>query len=353
MRSFTLTKNLTQKLITASIFALAILTSQTSWAREVNVLSSRQAFLMKPFIDVFEKDTGIKVNMIFLKKGAIERLARQPGMFDVVLTVDIANLSKMAEKNLFQPIRSKLVDEAIPAQYRDPNHLWIALTERARIFYYSKDRIKPEALSTYEDLASPKFRGRLCSRSGYHDYNIALVSSLIAANGVSQTKAWLTGIKANLARKPQGNDRAQVRAIHEGLCDVAIGNSYYMGHMLANADQRPWAASASIFFPNQDGRGTHVNVSGAAIAASAENVAEATALIEFLSGNLAQYMYAEVNHEYPVKQGTRLSSIVSGFGNAQAGVEQGQFKRDSLSIATLAKYRKQAIQLLNEVRFDQ
>ena len=319
---------------------------------KVNILSERQEFLLRPFLDVFEEKTGIKTNVVYLKKGSLERLKQQPGSFDVVLTVDIANLTAMSDAGLFRKISSAVVKNNVPANFRSKDDLWSALTARARVIFYSKDRVKLSELSDYEDLAESQFRGRICTRSGYHKYNIALFSSIIAEHGVSLAKKWLKGLKKNLARKPQGNDRGQVKAIFQGQCDVSLGNTYYMGKMLANKDQRTWAASVGIFFPNQSNRGTHMNVSGGAVTKAAKNKKEAVKLLEFLSSDLSQFMYANVNHEYPVKSGVQYSAIVASFGSGQKGVKKGAFKQDKHSLTEIGSFRSKAKKMVDEVNYD-
>ena len=333
------------------LFTLVI--SSNSFANgEVNILSERQEFLLKPFLQQFEQNTGTKTNVVYLKKGGLERIKAQPGAIDIVLTVDISNLIAMNNERLFQRYNSRIVDSNVPSPFRDPDGKWTALTARARIIYHSRERVKPSELSTYEALSDSKWKGRICIRSGYHKYNVALISSIIANHGSSKTKQWLNGLKTNLVRKPQGNDRAQVKAIYSGLCDIAIGNTYYMGKMLDNPDQRGWANSAGIFFPNQKDRGTHMNVSGGAIIKTARNVNQAVELLEFLSSDLAQFMYAQVNHEYPVKSGTQLSSIVKSFGSKQEGIKKGVFKKDSMGLSKIGNLRKEAINILDQVGFD-
>ncbi len=331
--------------LAAPLFALA--------SGQVNLLSTRQEFLLRPFLDVFEQESGIKVNVVYLKKGMLERLKARPGEADLMLAKDIANLSAIADAGLLQPYKSSTIDANIPASFRDDNHLWAGLTMRARVIYYSKERVDPNTLSTYMSLADEKYKGKICIRSGYHNYNVALISAMIAENGKDQTKQWLEGLKANLARKPQGNDRAQVRAIAAGECDLAIGNTYYMGKMLENPAQREWAAAVGIFFPNQKTTGTHVNITGGGILKAAKNKANALKLLEFFTGNLAQTMYSQVNHEYPLKKGISLSGIVKSFGAGQEGIQKGIFKADSLPMDKIAAERKTALKLLDEVQFDE
>ncbi len=320
---------------------------------EVNLLSTRQEFLLRPFLDVFEEQSGVKVNVVYLKKGMLERLKARPGEADLILTKDIANLAAITDAGLLQPYSSQVIDDNIPAPWRDKEHLWTGLTMRARVFYYSKDRVDPNTLGDYLSLADKKYRKKICIRSGYHNYNVALISAMIAENGAEKAKSWLEGVKANLARKPQGNDRAQIRAVSAGECDIALGNTYYMGKMLENPKQRAWAAAVGIFFPDQAGKGTHINITGGGITKAAKNRENALKLLEFFTGNLAQTMYSQVNHEYPLKKGIVLSGIVKSFGSGQKGIEDGMFKADDLAMDKIAAERKTALKLLDEVKFDE
>ncbi len=340
-------------IVMVSLFALLAAPLYALASGQVNLLSTRQEFLLRPFLDVFEQESGIKVNVVYLKKGLIERLKARPGEADLVLAKDIANLSAIAEADLLQPYSSAVIDKNIPAPWRDDDHLWTGLTMRARIIYYSRERVDPASLSTYMSLADEKYKGKICVRSGYHNYNVALISAMIAEDGADKTKEWLKGVKKNLARKPQGNDRAQVRAVSSGECDIAIGNTYYMGKMLENPEQRDWAAAVGIFFPNQKTTGTHVNITGGGILKAAKNKDNALKLLEFFTGNLAQTMYSQVNHEYPLKEGVAYSGIVKSFGAGQEGIKKGVFKADSLAMDKIAAERKTALKLLDEVKFNE
>ncbi|OZG74104.1 iron ABC transporter substrate-binding protein [Hahella sp. CCB-MM4] len=317
---------------------------QVMAADEVNIYSNRQPFLIRPILDTFTRQTGIETNVVFTKTGVAERLktegANSPA--DLVLTVDIGRLQELVEADVVQPVESKVLDTNIPAQYRSKENLWFGLTLRVRNIYASKERTDIKAIS-YEDLSKPEWKGRVCTRSGKHQYNIALIASMIAHHGEAEAEKWLRGVKANLAQKPQGNDRAQVKAIKEGICDLALGNSYYYGVMLTDENQSEWARSANILFPNQDNRGAHVNISGVALTKAAPNKANAIKLMEFLSGELAQRMYSEQNYEYPVKPGVQPSGLVSSWGS---------FTADQISLDEIAKYREQAVKLVDKVDFD-
>ena len=336
----------------AALSLFALLTAQLADARaadagEVNVYSYRQPYLIEPLLKDFTKETGIKVNIIFAQKGLIERIAAEGenSPADVLLTVDIGNLMQAKNAGIGQPVDSEKLKASIPAAYRDDESIWWALTRRARIVYASKDRVKQDAI-TYEELADPKWRGKICIRPGQHVYNVALIASMIAAHGEEWTENWLKGVKENLARKPAGDDRLQVKGVYAGECDIAVGNTYYMGAMLNNEkepEQKAWAQSVKILFPNSNDRGTHVNVSGAIVAKNAPHRENAVKLLEFLASDRGQEDYAEINNEYPVKDRIPWSPLVQSWGT---------FKADPISLTEIAKLRKQASELVDKVAFD-
>ncbi len=314
-------------------------------ADEVNVYSYRQPELIQPLTDAFTEATGINVNVAFLEKGMVERLlaegSRSPA--DVILTVDISRLAEAVEAGVTQPVHSETMEANVPAEFRDPDGQWWGLTTRARIVYASKDRVADGEVTTYEDLADPKWAGRICTRSGTHTYMTGLTSAAIYHMGEDGAKAWLEGLKANLARKPQGNDRAQVKAIWAGECDISIGNTYYMGEMLEDPEQVEWANSVRIEFPVFEGGGTHVNVSGVAMTAAAPHPEAALAFMEFLTAPEAQEIYAAANHEYPIAPGSSASELVQSWGS---------FTPDDVNLMTLAGLRRDALRLTEEVDYD-
>ena len=327
-------------------FALALCgTALPALAEEVNIYSHRQPALLQPLIDAFTAETGIAVNVAFVDKGMTERLVaegdRSPA--DLVLTVDIARLTEVVNAGVTQPVDSAVLDSNIPAEYRDPGDQWFGLTARARIVYASKERVAAGEVTTYEDLADPKWKGRFCIRSGTNDYNVALTAAILAHHDAAYTKTWLEGVKANLARKPDGGDRDQVKAIWAGECDIAVGNTYYMGQMLADPEQKDWANSVNIVFPTFEAGGSHMNISGVAMTKSAPNKAAALKLMEWLSSDEAQHIYAETNHEFPVKPGVERSALVQSWG---------EFTPDTLGLADVAKLRPEALKLIEEVNFD-
>ena len=327
---------------------LAAANAQAAEPGEVNVYSYRQPYLIDPLLKEFTQETGIQVNVIFAEKGLIERIQAEGrnSPADLLLTVDVGNLTQAAAASIAQPVHSATLDAAIPPAYRAADNEWFGLTRRARVVYASKERVKQDAIS-YEELADPKWRGKICIRSGQHVYNVALIASMIAHHGEDWTEQWLKGVKANLARKPAGDDRLQVKGVYAGECDIAIGNTYYMGAMLKNdkePEQKAWANSVNILFPNSGNRGTHVNVSGAVVAKYAPHKDNAVKLIEFLASGKGQEMYAEVNDEYPVKEGVPWSPLVKSWGD---------FRPDPISLNEIAALRKKASELVDKVGFDE
>ena len=322
------------------------LASSLALASEVNVYSYRQPHLIEPLLEAFTQETGIKANVLSLQKGLIERIKTEgeASPADVILTVDIGRLTSAVREGVTQPVEDMVVDEQVPANLRDPDGHWIGLTVRARIVYASRERVAPGELATYEELADPKWKGRICIRSGLHRYNVALLAAYIEHHGRDGAKAWLEGVKANLARKPQGNDRAQVKAIWAGECDISVGNTYYMGKMLEDPEQQAWAQSVRVEFPKFEGGGSHVNVSGVAMAKHSKNPENAMALIRFLASEEAQRIYAEVNHEYPVDPDVPVSGVVASWGSPD---------RDGLSLATIAGQSPEALKIVEEINFDE
>lgn len=323
----------------------ATLLASTAIAEEVNVYSYRQPELIAPLTDAFTAQTGIKVNVAFLDKGMVERLeaegARSPA--DVILTVDISRLTEAVNAGVTQPVVSETLTANIPAEFRDPDGEWFGVTTRARLVYASKDRVAEGEVTTYEDLADPKWKGRICTRSGTHSYTLALVAAVIHHHGEDAARTWVQGVKDNLARKPQGNDRAQVKAIWAGECDISIGNNYYFGKMLQDEEQTEWANSVNVVFPTFADGGTHVNVSGVAMTKAAPNKENALKLMEFLASPAAQAIYAEANFEYPVDPDTPASELVQSWGS---------FTADDVNLATLGTLRPAALRLMEEVDFD-
>ena len=312
---------------------------------EVNVYSYRQPDLIKPLLERFTAETGIKANILSIPRGLLARIKEEGELSpaDVLLVVDIGRLSNAVTQGITQPVHDPEIEARVPASLRGPEGHWTALTTRARIVYASRQRVAPDGITTYEDLADPRWKGRICTRSGRHQYNIALLAAMIHHHGSGKAEEWLRGIKANLARRPQGNDRAQIKAIWAGECDLSIGNTYYMGKMLENAEQRPWADSVRVTFPTFEAGGTHINVSGVAMAKHAPNPENARRLIRFLVSDAAQQIYAEDNFEYPVNPDVPASARVRAWGS---------FESDPIAMADIARRRAEALRIVDRVRFD-
>ncbi len=333
------------KFAASALLALSVLPVNASADGEVNIYSYRQAFLLEPLLNAFTEETGVKTNVVFAKNGLSERLEREGdnSPADLVMTVDISRLSELVEKDLTASVSNPTLAENIPENLRHPDGKWFALTTRGRMIYTSVERVEEGEITTYEQLADDKWNDRICTRSGKHPYNIALISSMIAHHGEQQTQEWLQGVKDNLARKPQGGDRDQIKAIAAGVCDVAIGNSYYYGAMLEDENQRPAAEKARMVFPNSDGRGTHINISGVALTKSAPNRENAIKLMEFLSAQKAQKIYAEANTEYPANPEVEASGIVASWGDLNP---------DSLSLQKIADHHDTAVRMVDRVDYD-
>ncbi|OOG22743.1 Fe(3+) ABC transporter substrate-binding protein [Thioalkalivibrio denitrificans] len=309
---------------------------------EVNVYSARQEALIKPLMDRFTEETGIRVNIVSARADALLQRLRSEGRntpADVLITVDAGNLHSAVEAGVLQPIRSDNLEAAIPESYRNPEGYWYGLSMRARPIMYVRDKVDPAEFSTYEDLADPKWRGRICVRSSSNVYNQSMTASMIIAHGEEATETWARGLVANMARPPQGGDRDQIRAAAAGQCDIAIANTYYLGQMHHGDDADRRAADAiGVFWPNQDDRGVHVNVSGAGVTAHARNRDNAIRLLEFMAGDEAQAWYAEANQEYPVKPDVPHSETLAGFG---------EFKADAVNLGLLGAHNAAAVRLMD------
>lgn len=315
-------------------------------ADELNLYTTREPKLVEPLLEAFTEETGVEVNTIFLKDGMPERVEQEgdASPADVLMTVDIGNLVDLVDRGLTQPVDSAVLNDAIPENLRDKDGNWFALSLRARALYAAKDL--DLSSFTYEELANPEWKGKVCIRSGQHPYNVALTASYITHHGAEEAKAWLEGVKANLARTAGGGDRDVARDIMGGICDIGIANTYYIGVMRSGAggpEQEEWANAVKLILPTFEGGGTQVNVSGAAVAKHAPNRDNAVKLLEYLVSDDAQKIYAEANYEYPVKPGIPVDPLVGEFGELQV---------DATDLTAIARERKTASELAEEVGFD-
>jgi iron(III) transport system substrate-binding protein len=330
--------------LVCTFFGFVTIAETATKSKELNIYSHRQPFLIKPFIDAYSAQTGIKVNIVYASKGLAQRLEaegeRSPA--DLVLTVDMARLNVYADKNLLHPVESSILKANIPKHLRDPDNHWFAFSKRARVIVVAKRAKDAQLIKNYEDLVNQKWNGRLCARPGSHVYNRALIASFINKNGVSVAEAWSHGIVKNLARRPQGNDRAQVKAIYEGVCDIAIINNYYFGKLKFSEKliQRKWANSVNLIFPNQSNRGTHINISGGGVVKHSKNKAEAIRFLEFLTQEKAQNLYGSINFEYPVNSKIPIPKELMSWG---------AFKEDKMPIIRIADLAPDAQKVIDRV----
>ena len=330
-----------------SLLVTGLLTfgASVAQAAEVNLYTTREPVLIQTLLTEFTQKTGVKVNTVFIKDGLLERVKaegrRSPA--DVMLTVDFGNLVDLVESGLTQRVSSKTLNSAIPANLRAANGHWYALSMRARAVYASKDRTPLNAI-TYEDLANPKWKNKICIRSGSHPYNTALIAAYIAHHGEKQAETWLRGLKANLARPASGGDRDVARDILGKICDIGVANTYYVGTMrTGDAEQQRWGNAINVVLPRFKNGGTHVNVSGAVVSKHAPNRKEAVQLLEFLASDHAQAIYAQNGFEYPVKPGVKIDPIIASFGKLNI---------DSIRLSDIARHRKAANLLVDKVQFN-
>lgn len=314
----------------------------------VVVYSARKEELIKPIFDQFTKETGIPVK--FLSDETPKLLARlqsegAASPADLLITVDVSNLMIAKERGLFQPVKSVVLEKNVPAKYRDDQGEWFGLSKRVRAIFYNKEKVKPHELSTYEDLADPRWKGEILVRSSAHPYNQSLLANLIVADGEANTQSWAKGLVANFARTPQGGDSDQLRAVAAGEAKLAISNSYYYGKMSASAlpEDKKTVEKVGIFFPNQntkkgDGKlsGAHVNISGAGLLKHAKQPESAQKLLEYLSGEHAQNIYAESNKEFPVNPTVAVDPVLKAWGD---------FREDQVPLAVWGKQSQTATRI--------
>lgn len=314
-----------------------------SFAQDLTLYSNREPGLLKPVLESFTKATGVKINVLFIDKGVIERLEAegQASQADIVLLTDAALLEQAKAKALTTPLDVKLTAQ-VPKAYKDGDAAWVGLTQRARLLYVSQERFKETSL-TYEALAEPRFKGKICIRSGQHPYNLSLFAAAIAHMGEEKAQKWLEGVKANLARPAGGGDRDVARDVAAGLCDIGIANSYYYGLMLQDAKQKQWAQAVRPLFPTFVSGGTHINLSGAFIAKQSKNPDGAKKLLAYFLSPEAQTSFAELNFENPVIAGVK--------GNALTA-QMGTYTPDPLPLAKIVALRKQASELVEKIGFD-
>ena len=314
----------------------------------VNIYSARKEYLIRPLIKVFEKKYNIKANIVAGKAKALQKRLELEGKHtkaDVLLTVDAGNLYSAKIKKLTRSIKSEKLDQLIPNNLRDIDGHWYGLSIRSRVIMYNPNTINEKDLSTYEDLASPKWRGKICMRSSSNIYNQSLLASLITHMGEGQAKDWAHSVVKNFSRNPKGNDRTQMTSVVLGECDLTLANTYYLGKWITskNENEKKYARKIKVFFPNQDNRGAHINISGAAVTKYSKNIENAIKLIEFLADNEAQTLYAKSNHEYPIRENIQVSNIVKSWGYP--------FKTDGINLDQLGINNRVATKIFDEVNW--
>ena len=299
---------------------------------EVNLYTARKEHLIRPLLDIFENDTGIKVNIVSAKtkiliKKIIDEGKTSPA--DLLITVDAGNLHKAKLKGISQAIKSNVINGLIPENLRDEEGHWYGLSIRSRVIMYNPKNVNPKMIANYEDLAKPALKGRVCIRSSSNIYNQSLLASLIYHNGEASALEWAKGVVNNFSQDPKGNDRGQMAAVVLGKCEITLANTYYLGKWISSKKdtEREYAKKIKVLFPNQDNRGSHINISGVFITKNAKNKDNAIKLIEFLASDKAQEIYAKQNHEYPIRQNIEVSDIVRSWGYP--------FKMDSLNLTNL------------------
>jgi len=318
-------------------------TQTQAQTQTLNLYSARHYDTDNALYESFTKKTGIKVNLVEAKaEELIERIksegANSPA--DLIITVDAGNLSRAKEAGILQPVSSKVLETAVPASLRDPEGHWFGLSKRARVIVYNKDKVKPSDLSTYEALTDPKWKGRILVRSSNNVYNQSLVGSMLEVNGPQKTEEWARGVVANFARPPEGNDTAQIKAVAAGQGDIAIANSYYVARLLKSdkPEDKAIAQKIGVFFPNQNERGAHVNISGGGVVKTAPNKEGAIKFLEYMVSPEAQEIFAKSNYEYPVLEGAALDPVVASLG---------QFKADATNAAAFGKNNPEALKIMD------
>lgn len=311
----------------------------------VNLYSSRHYDADLDLYDAFTRETGIRVNLIEADADALIARIQSEGEFspaDVLLTVDAGRLWRAEQAGIFSSVESEILEDRIPREFRHPDNLWFGFSTRARVIIYGRDAGLPEPLATYVDLADPAHRGQICMRSSSNIYNVSLLASIISHEGADKAERWASGVLANFARAPQGNDTSNIEAVASGACRISIVNSYYIARFLASEDpaQHAIAESVGVIFPNQDGRGAHVNISGAGIPNHAPNRENAIEFLQFMTGPTAQELLSRGNHEYPVTEDAAEDAAIQ---------QLGRFKRDTLDVSELGRHQTEAVRIFDRV----
>ena len=340
---------------TLSALGLALslgLTATAGAETTIRVLSDRTPAHLESLFKHYEQINGVKIEAVFVKKGLLARLKERPTEADLVITSTGDVLQEAKQEGLLRKYESKTIDATLAAEFRDPDDTYVTMNYRPRVIFASRERVKPGEVTGYADLVDPKWRGRVCVRSGYHEYNLSFLSQMAADKGLDATRSFIGGLKENLARTPNGNDRNQVRGIYEGVCDIALANSYYMPIMMSNPEQRPWGEATYVIFPDQDKGGAYVMRGTAGLTTAGDHVAEATKLLEYLVSKEGQEFVVNTTFDYPALAVVALPEAVRDLGKGQPGIEDGRFKARFIAMPQVTPQRDAVVTMLDEINFD-
>jgi iron(III) transport system substrate-binding protein len=341
-----------RRMLSALSLLIAALPPAHAQPRELRLISDRtDQGVLRPMLDAFEARSGAKVTAVFMDQGLVNRLESRPLEADIVITKDAELLEIAANKGLLQPFTSSAIVQGIPAEFRDPQNRYFVDAYRARVIFYAKARVKPGELSSYEDLADPKWKGRICIRPGAHDYNLALFAQFVASYGETKGKAVIQGIANNLARTPKGNDREQAKGLFEGRCDVALMNTYYHYLMATNPEQKPWADASGVFYPDQAGKGAFIMRSAVGLTKATANRDLAQQLMEFLASVEGQEAMVRATRQFSPRPDVAVHPLLAQFGVEQ-GLKDGRFKLNFVPLAAMAAQREAVLKYVGDIKFD-
>ncbi len=338
--------------LAVALLATSVAPGALAQQRVLRIISDRtDQGTLRPVLDAFEARSGAKVEGVFMDQGLVNRLESRPTEADVVITKDAELLEIAAQRGLLDAITSTKILASVPPEFLGPNGQFFVDAYRARVIFYAKARVKAADLSSYEDLANPKWKGRICVRSGSHDYNLALFGQFFASFGEARAQEVISGIAANLARTPKGNDREQAKAIFDGKCDIALMNTYYHPLMAANPEQIAWADAVGVYFPSQAGKGTFIMRSAVALTKNRDNRDLALSLLEFMASRDGQLAMVAATKQYSVLPGVPAHPLMVKLG-AEQGLTDGRFKVDFVPLAAIAGKREDVLKYINQIRFD-
>lgn len=341
-----------RRLLSVLSLLIVALPAAQAQPRELRLITDRtDQGVLRPMLDAFEARSGAKVTAVFMDQGLVNRLESRPTEADIVITKDAELLEIAASKGLLQPFTSSAIVQGIPAEFRDPQNRYFVDAYRARVIFYAKARVKPGELSSYEDLADPKWKGRICIRPGAHDYNLALFAQFVASYGEAKGKALIQGLANNVARTPKGNDREQAKGLFEGRCDIAVMNTYYHYLMATNPEQKPWADASGVFYPDQAGKGAFIMRSAVGLTKATANRDLAQQLMEFLASVEGQEAMVRATRQFSPRPDVAVHPLLAQFGVEQ-GLKDGRFKLNFVPLAAMAAQREAVLKYVGDIKFD-